>query len=245
MPAPWTESEQLGYEKETIGLYWSGHPVDRYAAALKEFGAGPSSSSPTLPTTPRDNGWGPGGPKPIEPDASVGGIVATCRQLKTRKGDRMAVFTLEDAQGSVEIIALPRSLPARRRRLIEPGVMVLVRGKLERDDENVRILASEIAPIEAVRERLAREVAIRLRRPADRDMLESAGTNLSAPSRRSQGVVRGRDRHAAEPDAGAGGRQLADPRAPVARAHRRSRTAGRRRHRGSCVDEPTPSGGRS
>jgi DNA polymerase-3 subunit alpha len=36
---PWTEQEQLGYEKETLGLYWSGHPTDRYAAALKELGA--------------------------------------------------------------------------------------------------------------------------------------------------------------------------------------------------------------
>src|SRR5262249_60181014 len=36
---PWTESEQLAFEKVTLGLYWSGHPVDRYASALKEFGA--------------------------------------------------------------------------------------------------------------------------------------------------------------------------------------------------------------
>src|SRR4029078_8070266 len=36
---PWTETEQLGFEKETLGLYWSGHPVDRYAGELKEYGA--------------------------------------------------------------------------------------------------------------------------------------------------------------------------------------------------------------
>ena len=39
MATPWTESEQLAFEKETLGLYWSGHPADRYAADLKEFGA--------------------------------------------------------------------------------------------------------------------------------------------------------------------------------------------------------------
>src|SRR5207249_9801710 len=38
---PWTESEQLAFEKETLGLYWSGHPVDRYAAALRDLGAKP------------------------------------------------------------------------------------------------------------------------------------------------------------------------------------------------------------
>ena len=57
-----------------------------------------------------------GGPKPIEPDTSVGGIVAACRPLKTRKGDRMAVFTLEDAHGGVEVIAFPGGVPARRAR---------------------------------------------------------------------------------------------------------------------------------
>ena len=35
---PWSEIEQLNFEKETLGLYWSGHPVDRYASALKDFG---------------------------------------------------------------------------------------------------------------------------------------------------------------------------------------------------------------
>jgi hypothetical protein len=50
-----------------------------------------------------------------------------------------------------------------------------VRGKLERDEESVRVLASEIAPLESVRERLAREIAIHLRKPADRGMLEMLG----------------------------------------------------------------------
>jgi DNA polymerase-3 subunit alpha len=176
---PWTESEQLAYEKETLGLYWSGHPVDRYAAALREFGAKSIGElAEVQPTAPRDNGWGPTGPKPIEADTSIGGIVAACRQLKTRKGDRMAVFTLEDAQGGVEVIAFPETYQ-RSASFIETGTMVLVRGKLERDDETVRILASEVVPIESVRERLAREVAIHLRKPADRNTLETIGEIFS------------------------------------------------------------------
>ena len=57
----------------------------------------------------------PGGRKPMEADTSVGGIVAACRQLKTRKGDRMAVFTLEDAVGGVEIVVFPEAYRARGR----------------------------------------------------------------------------------------------------------------------------------
>ena len=122
--------------------------------------------------------WGPGGRKPIEADTSVGGIVAACRQLKTRKGDRMAVFTLEDAVGGVEVVVFPEAYQ-RAAALIETGTLVLVRGKLERDDESVRILATEISPLESVRERAAREVAIHLKTPADRGMFETLGEIFS------------------------------------------------------------------
>jgi hypothetical protein len=57
--------------------------------------------------------------------------------------------------------------------------MVLVRGKLERDDESVRILASEIAPLDSVRERVAHEVAIRVTMPATRGVFEQLGEIFS------------------------------------------------------------------
>jgi DNA polymerase-3 subunit alpha len=172
---PWTETEQLGYEKETLGLYWSGHPIDRHAADLKEFGARSTAAlADAAGDASRGAAGGPVGPQPIEPDTSIGGIVAACRQLKTRKGDRMAVFTLEDAQGGVEVVVFPEAYQ-RSAGLLEAGTMVLVRGKLERDDDSVRILASEIAPIESLRERLAREIAIRVRMPAGRAVFEALG----------------------------------------------------------------------
>jgi DNA polymerase-3 subunit alpha len=174
----WTEAEQLAFEKETLGLYWSGHPVDRYARELKEFGARSTAELADAPVGGREESWGPGGRKPIEPDTSIGGIIATCRPLKTKKGDRMAVFTVEDAHGGVEVIAFPEAFQ-RSASLIEVGRMVLVRGKLERDDESVRVLAAEVLPIESVRERLAREVAIRLKMPANRGVFEQLGEIFS------------------------------------------------------------------
>ena len=170
---PWTETEQLNFEKETLGLFWSGHPVDRYAAALTELGARATGELADAPVSgSRGDAWSAAGPKPIEPDTSIGGIIAACRLLKTRKGDRMAVFSIEDAQGSVEVIAFPEAYQ-RSASLIDAGTLVLVRGKLERDEESVRILASEIVPLESVRERLTREVAICVRKPADRGLFET------------------------------------------------------------------------
>jgi DNA polymerase-3 subunit alpha len=168
----------LSFEKETLGLYWSGHPVDRYAAALREFGAKTVGDLADAQPAAETDSWGAGGRKPIEADTAIGGIVAACRQLKTRKGDRMAVFTLEDHVGGVEIVVFPEAYQ-RAASLIETGTLVLVRGKLEKDDETVRVLASEIAPLDSVRERIAREVAIHLKKPADRGTLETLGEIFS------------------------------------------------------------------
>ncbi len=177
--APWTEQEQLAFEKETLGLYWSGHPVDRYRNELKEFGAKTIAELAETPMSPEPaETWGPGGRKPIQADTSVGGVIAACRQLKTKKGDRMAVFTLEDAEGNMEVIAFPETYQ-KSASLIETGTLVLVRGKLERDDETARVLASEILPLDSVRERVAREVAIRVKMPADRRVFEALGEVFS------------------------------------------------------------------
>ncbi len=175
---PWSEQEQLSCEKETLGLYWSGHPTDRYASELREYGA--RTTAQLLDQEVRSGGqeWGPGGRKPLEADTAVGGVIATARQLKTKKGDRMAVFTLEDAQGSVEVLCFPDTYQ-KCGSLIEAGTMVLVRGKLEKDEESARILSTEIAPIEVVRERVAREVAIRVTGPVDRAIFQTLGEIFS------------------------------------------------------------------
>ena len=81
---------------------------------------------------------------------------------------------LEDAAGGVEVIAFPEAYQ-RAAALIETGRLVLVRGKHERDEETSRLLAAEIVPLETVRERVAREVAIRVRLPVGRDLRDLFG----------------------------------------------------------------------
>ena len=110
-----------------------------------------------------ENGSGNGNGRVAE-DISIGGIVSGLRPLKTRKGDRMCVFTLDDAAGSIEVVVFPETFK-QHGHYAENGRSVLVHGRFERDDESVRILATEIAPIEMVRERLAKSVAIRLSMP--------------------------------------------------------------------------------
>ena len=128
---------------------------------------------------------------------SIGGIVSALRPLKTRKGDRMCVFMLDDAAGSIEIVVFPEAFK-QHGHLAENGNTVLVKGKFERDDETARIIASEIAPIGVVAERLAKLVAIRLTTPpADRATFERLWDVFAQHKgdRRVAIVLHERDRH--------------------------------------------------
>jgi DNA polymerase-3 subunit alpha len=215
---PWTEIEQLNYEKEALGLYWTGHPVDRYADDLREYGAkttgdlnikkrdeelgepqgfaapvnGDDQGGASLHGSPNGNGLRGKGE-----EISIGGIVSGLRPLKTRKGDRMCVFVLEDAAGSIEVVVFPEAFK-QHGHLADNGQTVLVKGKFERDDESARIIASEIAPIGLVRERLAKSVAIRLSTPpADRATFERLWDLFAQHKgdRRVAIVLHERDRH--------------------------------------------------
>jgi DNA polymerase-3 subunit alpha len=171
----WSEIDQLNFEKESLGLFWSGHPIDRYAADLRDYGAktilelNPKKEegdeeevAVPEPPEPSNNGKGRNWrDRDTSDDVSVGGIVSGLRPLKTRKGDRMCVFMLDDAGGSLEIVVFPETFK-QCGHVAETGQLVLVKGKFEKDDETARIVASEIVPIDMVRERLAKAVTIRV-----------------------------------------------------------------------------------
>ena len=158
----WPESQQLAYEKEALGLYMSGHPLERFAEEMKTFGArrvGELVAS--------------------EADLWVGGIVSGLRPLKTKKGDRMAVFMLDDVAGAVEVVVFPETF-GKHGSLIEGDAMLLVRGKFEKDDESARLVATELMPMAALQERTTREVAIHLSVPTHgRPVFEALAELLS------------------------------------------------------------------
>ena len=140
----WTETEALAFEKEALGLYMSGHPLQRYAETLAAVGA-----------------RRPGDLTQSEADCSIGGIVTGLRPLKTKRGDRMAVFMLEDDVAKVEAVVFPEAF-AKCGALVVDEAMLLVKGKYERDEESSRLVVSEITSLDAVRERAVREVEILL-----------------------------------------------------------------------------------
>jgi DNA polymerase III subunit alpha len=141
---PWSDAQQLAGEKEALGLYMSGHPLERFADELRLFGARRVAELSAS-----------------APDVWVAGIASGLRPLKTRKGDRMCVFALDDIAGGVEVVVFPETF-ARCGSLVEADAMLLVRGKFEKDDESARLVATDLLPIAALRERTTREVVIHL-----------------------------------------------------------------------------------
>ncbi len=164
---PWTEMELLGFEKEALGLYLSGHPIDRHAGDLRAFGAR-TVGDLTLGDLPPSTDGSPG--RLVVEDVHVGGIVSGLRPLKTKKGDPMCVFSLEDHQGSVEVVVFPETY-ARFRTGCENGALLLVRGKFERDEESSRLQATEVLPLSLLREKLSRGVRIRLKAETPRETI--------------------------------------------------------------------------
>ncbi|HUL73912.1 MAG TPA: DNA polymerase III subunit alpha [Vicinamibacterales bacterium] len=141
----WSEAEALTYEKEALGLYLSGHPLQRYAGVLEAAGARRLADLTESVA-----------------DCAIGGVVTGIRHLKTRRGDRMAVFMLEEEAAKVEAVVFPEAF-GRYGGLIADDAMLLVRGKYERDEESSRLIVSEITPLDVVRDRAVREVEIRLK----------------------------------------------------------------------------------
>ena len=183
--SPWSEIELLNHERDTLGLFLTGHPIDRWAEDLRVFGArsivdlglkkepesasdAPSEEESGAASSGfRSQGEDPakaGTQQRVSEEISIGGIVSGLRPLKTRKGDRMCVFMLEDKDGGLEVIVFPEAFK-QFGHLGENGRIVVVKGKFEKDEESARLVASEIMPIELVREKVTKSVAIRLTTP--------------------------------------------------------------------------------
>ncbi len=146
--AEWPEAERLTYEKESLGFYITGHPLERYRDELRQWA---TATTATL-VMPGEGAR----------DVSVGGIISGLRLLKTKKGDRMAAFVLEDLEGGVEVLVFPETFKKVAGRLAD-DMVVIVKGRAEAADEGkARLLSTDILPLEQAKLAEARHVRLRL-----------------------------------------------------------------------------------
>ena len=139
--------ERLKQEKEQLGFYVSGHPLEEYSDIIDYY---TTANTQTLIA------------HPIDAEVFVVGMITEVKNLTTKKGDPMAVIGLEDLEGSVEVVVFPEAYKTAGD-LVE-GRVVWIRGKVNQnsrnrksDDEGYReqrqIQANDIVDIESVREK--------------------------------------------------------------------------------------------
>jgi DNA polymerase-3 subunit alpha len=138
--APYTASYQLELERELLGLYLSGHPLDDYEETISGFELDRMAD---LHEYPDDS------------DVLVAGMVAAHKPIVTRKGQTMAFVEFEDRVARIETVLFPEAWK-RYGAWIDKGRLLIMRARLQHQDEDVKLIAHEIAPLDhpALAERL-------------------------------------------------------------------------------------------
>lgn len=126
--APATTEQKLIWEKELLGVYVSGHPLDTFKAELEKRVA---VSSITTAVADNDEL----AIVKMKGEVVTAGMIETVRELLTKKGDRMAFVQLSTHNDSIEMVTFPEVFQ-NHKDLLEPGTCVAVKGKLSiRNDE--------------------------------------------------------------------------------------------------------------
>jgi DNA polymerase-3 subunit alpha len=141
----WPQKIGLAFEKEMLGLYVSDHPL---------LAVGQSLAAATRATISQLDEM------VDKASVTVGGLVAGITRRWTRNGDPMIFFQLEDMEGSVEVVAFPRTVNDYGHVVVEDAV-VIVNGSLDHRGDDVKVMAREIKELE-----IRDDSTVRLKAPA-------------------------------------------------------------------------------
>jgi DNA polymerase-3 subunit alpha len=144
--AEWDQTQRLKYERELTGFYISAHPLSRYETTL---GALSTMTTAGLPDCSDGK------------EVKLCGIIASVKSMLTKKGDRMAYVTLEDLQGTAEVIVFP-DLFKTAGDLVAPEQLVRITGTIDRSDKGTKLRGSKIEPLADVQKQAVKRVQIRL-----------------------------------------------------------------------------------
>jgi DNA polymerase III subunit alpha len=128
-PVPeWSSQESLAFEKEALGFYISGHPLDKYDRALKKITSGTVAALKEKAQTG---------------EVRLGGVVSALKLRNTKKGERYGNFNLEDKTGFIEVIAWPDTYK-KCAELLGADDPIFVKGRLEAGEDRIQVIANEV-----------------------------------------------------------------------------------------------------
>jgi DNA polymerase III subunit alpha len=133
----WPEHETLSAEFATVGFYISGHPLSKYGSKLAELGAIDLAT-----VEGRRNGE----------EITVAGIVVAMRSMRSRKGDRWGILTLQDMTGVLEVLAFPESF-ARLEPLFKSNAPLVLKGRVNVEEAGTRLAVTDGRKLEDMGQR--------------------------------------------------------------------------------------------
>jgi len=132
----WSEHELLAAEYATLGFFISGHPLDKYAGRLRELKA---IELATLEG--RHNGE----------EIVVAGIIVQARPMRSRRGARWSILTLQDRTGVSEALVFPEAFQ-KLEPILKAATPLLVKGRVAVEDVGTRVIVSDARPLDQIRE---------------------------------------------------------------------------------------------
>ncbi len=144
---PWTHFALLTGEKNSIGFYITGHPLENYAEVLAELNCLNSLNLHSFEHAAH---------------VRLGGLITGLQVRTTKKGDQFALMRLEDQTGGVKCVIWPDTYNKCKQLLID-DMAVLISGKLDSgDDSEASVIADEVVGLEDILQRRARAVLLRV-----------------------------------------------------------------------------------
>ena len=133
----WPEHELLAAEYSTLGFYISGHPLDKYVGRLKELNAIDLAT-----IEGRRNGE----------DIVVAGIIVHTRPMRSRRGARWAILTLQDRTGVVEALIFPEAFQ-KLEPILKAATPLLVKGRVATEEAGTRLIVADARVLDQVSDR--------------------------------------------------------------------------------------------
>jgi DNA polymerase-3 subunit alpha len=124
----WSAQESLAFEKEALGFYISGHPLDKFERVLTKITNGAITAIKE---------------KALSGDVKIGGVVSALKLRNTKKGDRYGSFNLEDKTGFIEVITWP-DVYKKCADLLGADDPIFIKGRLEVGEERLQVIANEV-----------------------------------------------------------------------------------------------------
>ncbi len=152
----WSETRLLSYEKEMLGVYLTGHPLQRYISIMKMFS---NVSVSELDERIKEGAI-----------VSVGGILTELKRTNTKKGERMGWGEIEDLTGRVKVLFYPRTYEEFSS-LIRKSSIIFVKGRLEKRD-SAMIIADEVANLNTAKDKFLSNVEIDVKLPLQEEKLQ-------------------------------------------------------------------------